>query len=76
MVGIALFPSEIVHANTMANRNGASSIPVIRDSGAFGCSGPLAISAGVHALKDLLRLLAFAVCLSVLGARTRWQIPA
>lgn len=76
MVGIALFPSEILVPKPQANRNGASPVPLCyRTSGAFGCSGTPTSRAGIHALKDLLRLLALAVCLSALDARARWQIP-
>jgi hypothetical protein len=77
MVGIALFPfrPKFVSLEDPTNQKRRplhSRIPGI--AAPFDAADHL-LSAGVHALKDLLRLLAFAVCLSVLDARARWQIP-
>jgi hypothetical protein len=51
------FHPKFVHADDMQTETALAHTPV-GDGGAFECSGPLAMPAGVHADKDLLRLLA------------------
>ena len=74
MVGISLFPSSKIHCGlSKTNQNGAHPNPK-RGRRRLNCSGPPTIN-GQSCAQGFASSSYPTVCLSVLDARTRWQVP-